>query len=221
MRRIARLTIATVLLVVLLAGASLLVALFVLDDEDYLDIAELALEEALGWSLEVRGPVSVDRSLSLALTGHDAVLTRGETRLAAAQQATFRLELPALLRGQFRFEVDVQGPDVLFTMDESGKTSWNFEQFAGDGGGFPLEVVIAGIRLGKGQASVREQASGTSLELDLDAFVFQETADQYEFRFNFVSAYDGHGFRADGAIGVNSQFDTLFPDLVIDLERHG
>ena len=219
MPRVVKLTLAAVLLVLVLAGASLVVAIWALDDEDYLDIAKLALEEALGWTLEVHGPVSVDRSLSFALTAQDAVLSRSETRLAAAKEATFRLALPALLRGQFQFEVDVQEPDVQFTIDKAGKTSWNFEQFAEEGGGFPLELVIAGIRTREGRAFVREEATAAALalELDLDEFVFQEVADQYEFGFNFVSAYGGHDFRADGKIRVNHAFDTLFPDFTVDL----
>ena len=148
MRISGRLTFAAVVLAVVLAGASLVVARFVLDDEDYLDIAKLGLE-ALGWSLEVRGPVSVDRSLSLAITGQDPVLSRGQTRLAAAKQATFRLELPALLRGQFQFAVDVQEPDVQFTIDKTGTTNWNFEQFAKKDGRFPLGVQVDGVRTGK------------------------------------------------------------------------
>ncbi len=42
MRRFVRLTLEAVLLLIVLAGASLGVALWVLDDEDYLDIAALA-----------------------------------------------------------------------------------------------------------------------------------------------------------------------------------
>jgi len=79
--------------------------------------------------------------------------------------------------------------------------------------------VIAGIRTREGRAFVREEATAAALalELDLDEFVFQEVADQYEFGFNFVSAYGGHDFRADGKIRVNHAFDTLFPDFTVDL----
>ena len=169
-----KLTIATLLVVVGLVAASIGVALYVLDDEDYLDIAKLALQETLEWTLEVRGPISLDRSLTFALTGHDAVLTRGKTKLAAAKQAIFRLELLSLLRGQFRFEVEVNKPNVRFVIDIAGRTSWNFEQIAEPGGGFPLETVIGGIKLGKGQTSIRDESSGTVLTLNLNEIEFKE-----------------------------------------------
>jgi hypothetical protein len=217
MPRFVKLTLAAVVSAIALVGASLVVALFVLDGEDYVELAAPVLEDALGWRLEVGGPVSVDRSLSFAVTGQNAVLQRGQTRLAAAKQVIFRLELPALLRGRFQFSVDVQDPDVQFTIDQAGKTNWNFEQFAEEGGGFPLEVVIAGIRAAKGKALLREEASGTALELDLEEFVFREVADQYEFAFDFVSAYEGHDFRAKGRGRVDDAFETLSPEVVIDL----
>ena len=86
MPRIVKLILAAVVSGIALAGAALLVNLFVLDGDDYVDLA---------WRLEVQGSVSVDGSLTVALTGQKVVLTRGQTRLAEARQARLRLELPA------------------------------------------------------------------------------------------------------------------------------
>ena len=219
MPRLVRLTLVTVVLVVVLTGAILGVLFFYLDEEDYLDIAGVVLEEALGWNLEVHGPVSVERSLNFALAGRDLILTRGQTRLAAAKQATFRLQLAALLRGKFQFEVDVKEPHILFTLDADGRTSWNFEQFIGRGGSFFLRPIIAGIRVGKGHVAVHDEASGVALEVHLDRLLIQEADSQIEFVFRFNSAYKGHDFRAYGKIRSDYEFNALAPDFSIALLR--
>ena len=100
--------------------------LSVLDGDDYVDLAAPIIEEALGWRLGVQGPVSVDRSLTVALTG----------------------------------------------------------------------LVIVGVRASSAKVLLCDEASRTALELD--EFLFREAAGQYEFAFNFVSAYEKAVFRAAG-----------------------
>ena len=121
-------------LLLLLAVASLGVAVTFLDPNDYKPQIVAAVQQATGRTLSLGGPLRISRSLWPTIEVTDVTLANlpGGTRpdLARAERIEAQLSLPALLRRRIEVsKLTLEGPNILFEF-VGGKPNWVLEPAA-------------------------------------------------------------------------------------------
>src|SRR5689334_15002460 len=132
-------------LLLLLAVATLGIAVTFLDPNDYKPQIVAAVQQATGRTLSLGGPLRISRSLWPTIEVTDVTLANlpGGTRpdLARAERIEAQLSLPALLHRRIEVsKLTLEGPNILFEF-VGGKPNWVLEP-AADSQTFPSGIPV-------------------------------------------------------------------------------
>ncbi|HEY4136389.1 MAG TPA: AsmA family protein [Alphaproteobacteria bacterium] len=221
LRRI--LTLATVAVAAIVAGAAVFVARMDLNQYKPL-IAEKA-QAATGRKLQISGDIHLVASLvpSLAVDGIRFENAKFGTRpeMVKAKRLEAQVALLPLLRGRVEIRrLSLVAPDILLETDDKGHGNWQFAATqtsaaptaAPAAAATPLDLpYLAELVIEDGLITYRDGVTGRSRKLEVGHLAARSTGRDDPLSIAFDGAYEGMPVTVDGKLGALSGLDGARP----------
>jgi uncharacterized protein involved in outer membrane biogenesis len=189
------------------------------------------VRQATGRDFAVRGALSIRLLPRIGVAADDAVLGNAPwgTRkdMLVVRAARFDIALWPLLRGVVDIaSVSLDGVDLLLETDRNGIGNWVMAG-AGDrgtpppatGGGAPLQLRLAGLRLADARLAYRDGRSGSTQRVSVPALELQAAGDGQAVDATFVSG--AQRWQLKGRIGSLADLALNQADWPFDLQLAG
>ncbi|MDA0219136.1 MAG: AsmA family protein [Proteobacteria bacterium] len=203
---------ALVMVVVGAAVALAVVAVFVIDPDDYRDEIAQELESATGRKVTFGGPIAFSLSLIPTLAVSDVTFANASwgsrPEMASIKRLSFQVALVPLLHGVLHVQsMTIEGADVLLETDGQGKGNWALgdttSSGSGSGSGSDSEVRIDSLDVVDSVVTWRDGASGQERKVEISKASFEADAPDAPMAIDAAIA------TKEGAVTIKGTVDSL------------
>ncbi len=215
--------------IALAMGAVLLtiyvVAVYVVDDRFYLQMVREAVKDSTGLTIDISGQFKVERSLRPGLVAEDVRLSNPGMGTAAeivrVKHLRFQIELIPLLRGDLRFAVTMEQPQIRLQVNATGRRNWQVGEVSesprgetGTDSGWDL--VIDHVEIFDGRLMYRDARDDSNVEVTLATFELQHDRAAGLATLGFLGAYQDTQYSINGTLRDPAADEPLRAELTID-----
>jgi len=198
-------------LVLVVVGAVItlaVVAVFVVDPNDYSDEIAQELESATGRKVTFGGPIEFSLSLNPALVVSDVSFANAtwgsRSDMASIKKLSLEVALMPLLNGVLHVQkLKIDGADVLLETDKDGAGNWALDDAASSGSGSGAAVRIDSLEVVDSTVTYRDGATDQERKFDISNASFQADSQ------NSPMTIDASMKVAEGAVTIKGTIDSL------------
>lgn len=199
---------ALIMVVVGAAVALAVVAVFVIDPDDYRDEIAQELESATGRKVTFGGPIAFSLSLIPTLAVSDVTFANASwgsrPEMASIKRLSFRVALVPLIHGVLHVQsMTIEGADVLLETDRQGNGNWALGDTTSSGSGSDSEVRIDSLDVVDSVVTWRDGAGGQERKVAISKASFEADAPDAPMAIDAAMA------TKEGAVTIKGTIDSL------------